>query len=295
MATFLGFPSNSPAAKAIRRGDELPPDYPREWFEFTNPEDPLHVFSVDLTWLESHWQCTFGTSTCKGIDKAHPSMGCCGHGAYLCDEQDRTDLINTVRSMPAKFWERASEYDFSHISFDAEGNQEEIEPWLEWDELEGEPALKTRTVDGACVFANSPGWPTGVGCALHQYAMEEGLEMTVAKPEVCWQVPTRRIEDYEERPDGVEIVRTVIGEYDRRGWGGGGEDFDWYCSTAPSCHTAATPLWERQEDELRAIMGDASYEYLVEHLEARRELPEKLRVVHPATAAARNADSQEIR
>ncbi|MDO4909503.1 MAG: hypothetical protein Q3962_06625 [Corynebacterium sp.] len=302
MPIFLGFPDKSPAAASIRRGDELPPDYPREWFEFTNPEDPLHVFSVDLTWLESYWQCGFGTPTCKGIDKSNPAVGCCGHGAYLCDEQDRTDLIETVSKMPRRFWQLGDKYDFPHslaadgetkIYTDASGQDSrmdtgEIEPWLEWAEGEEEPTLKTRTVDGACVFANRPGWPTGVGCALHQFALDAGLPLTTAKPEVCWMVPIRRMEDYEERADGVEIVRTVIGEYDRRGWGGGGEDFDWYCSTAPACHTAESPLWERQEEELRAIMGDASYEYLVEHLRARKALPPELRVAHPASVHARN-------
>lgn len=285
MSVFLGFPESSPAAASIKRGDELPPDYPREWFEFTNPEDPLHIFSVDLTWLESHWQCTFGTSTCKGIDFSHPSMGCCGHGAYLCDEEDRENVLKMVNSMPARFWQlRPQDSELSHI---LDGSHpDELEPWLEWDEDDEEPSLKTRTVDGACIFANRPGWSTGIGCALHQWALEAGIPLTKAKPEVCWQLPIRRIEDYEERSDGQEIVRTVIGEYDRRGWGNGGEDFDWYCATSPQCHTASTALWRRQEEELRAIMGNPSYEFLKKHLILREEMPQKLKIVHPATKKA---------
>ena len=62
------------------------------------------------------------------------------------------------------------------------------------------------------------------------------MPLTVAKPEVCWQLPLRRLEDWETRPDGREQLRTTITEYNRRGWGDGGEDFDWYCTTDPNCH-----------------------------------------------------------
>ena len=98
---FLGFPADSPAAASIRSGAELPPDFPRDWFEFTHPEDPLHVFSCDLTWLESHWGCGFGTPACRGIDSTSPSVGCCNHGAFMCDEEDREQLLDAVRRMKA--------------------------------------------------------------------------------------------------------------------------------------------------------------------------------------------------
>ncbi len=41
------------------------------------------------------------------------------------------------------------------------------------------------------------------------------------KPEVCWQLPIRRTQEWVERPDGTEILKTWITEYDRRGWGRG--------------------------------------------------------------------------
>ena len=34
----------------------------------------------------------------------------------------------------------------------------------------GKDDYRTRLVDGACVFLNRPGFPTGPGCALHQHA-----------------------------------------------------------------------------------------------------------------------------
>lgn len=279
---FLGFPADSPAAASIRSGAELPPDFPRDWFEFTHPEDPLHVFSCDLTWLESHWGCGFGTPACRGIDSTSPSVGCCNHGAFMCDEEDREQLLDAVRRMPARYWQLRPTGVDTHLK------PEELEPWLEWDELDDEPALRTKVVDGACIFANRD----GSGCALHQWGVDNGEDLTVVKPEVCWQLPLRRLEAWEERADGEEILRTTITEYERRGWGNGGEDFDWYCTTAPACHKNAQPLWQSCEAELRALMGDECFEVLAGHLRERatlfdaQGLPPAALNPHPATVTA---------
>ncbi len=267
----------------------MAPDFPREWLEFTDCDDPEHVFSIDITWLESYYSCQFGTSACPGISRDAPDVGCCVHGAYMADHTDREQLYDAVRRMPASFWQRRSEV-MGQWSFPGPSpDDEHLEPWLELDELEEEPALKTTVVEGACVFANRQGWATGAGCALHQWALSAGEELTVVKPEVCWQLPLRRYEDYEERPDGVEILRTTIGEYDRRGWGNGGEDFDWYCSAAPACHTSSQPLWLSQKTELIAIMGEKNYEVVAQHCLRRAQAREAGVEFgqHPASAAAR--------
>ena len=276
---FLGFPADSPAAASIRSGAELPPDFPRDWFDFTHPEDPLHVFSCDLTWLESHWGCGFGTPACRGIDSTSPSVGCCNHGAFMCDEEDREQLLDAVRRMPARYWQLRPTGVDTHLEH---LEPEELEPWLEWDELDDEPALRTKVVDGACIFANRD----GSGCALHQWGVDNGEDLTVVKPEVCWQLPLRRLEDYEERTDGEEILRTTITEYDRRGWGNGGEDFDWYCTTAPACHQSQDPIWVSHEHELRVLMGDGPYEVLAEHCRARKAAAKALSAQLTADEAA---------
>lgn len=273
----LGFPAVSPAAASILAGHEVPPDFPREWYEFVDPKDEFHTFEVDITWLESHYNCMFGTDACHGIDASRPEVGCCVHGAYMADEEDRDQLFDAVKRMPAKYWQlRPAGVDSFLERAEAGSAGDELEPWLEWDELDGEdgepePALKTPIVDGACVFANRADWETGVGCAIHQWAVAEGQELTVVKPEVCWQLPIRRYEDWEERPDGQEILRTTIGEYDRRAWGGGGEDFDWYCSGDSRCHTSPEPLWKSQQTELTALLGEEGYEVLATYLRAREK------------------------
>ncbi|SDM07795.1 hypothetical protein SAMN04488535_1822 [Corynebacterium mycetoides] len=287
---YLGFPASSPAGRSILAGREAAPDFPREWFDFVDPADPNHLIHVDLTWLESTWSCRFGTPDCHGIDESLPEVGCCIHGAYLSDESDRDDLYNAVAQMPAKYWQlRPAETD----SYIEAADPTELEPWLEWDmddsnEAEDgeEPSLKTARVNGACIFANRADAETGPGCALHQWAVAEGLGIIGHKPEVCWQVPFSREDEWIERPDGAEILRTTIGEYDRRQWGGGGEDFDWWCTAAPNCHSpAGPPVWQSMKEELSTLIGAAAYAVVEKHCSARAELPAHARAVHPATAA----------
>ncbi len=300
-----GYPDGTPADLSVRAGVELPADYPREWLEFVDPADAEHVFQIDLTWLLSTYRCGFGTSACRGIDAAHPDAGCCSHGAFLTDEEDRARLTHMVKLLDANSWQRAAEFGPAPGSSDAraattDAPADVLEPWLEWDELENdegemEPALKTVVAGGACVFANRTTGPDGqawdgpLGCALHAKALDLGMNMVDAKPEVCWQLPLRRVEEWETRPDGVEQLRTTITEYNRRGWGNGGEDFDWYCTTDPACHAGNPPLWKSARDELIALMGAEGYAVLEQHCQARTAMAPSgmpLLSIHPATAAA---------
>jgi hypothetical protein len=172
-----------------------------------------------------------------------------------------------------------------------------------WTELE-DGVEKTRVVDGACVFLNRPGFGAGDGCALHQLALRKGVEPWTLKPEVCWQLPIRRTYRTVTRPDETSYLETTIGEYDRRGWGPGGHDLDWYCTGNPAAHIGDRPVFRSNEPELRELMGDAAYEELARHCEAHLELVAAARaseptgaegrrllplLVHPATLAAQEA------
>ena len=205
--------------------------------------------------------------------------------------------------MPAHYWQlRPAEVD----SYLANADPTQLEPWLEWDDTDTDtyteeddgPHFKTKVVDGACIFANRTGATTGPGCALHQWAVADGRPLVGSKPEVCWQVPFSREDSWQERPDGQEILRTTIGEYDRRQWGGGGEDFDWWWTGDPTCHApssridaTAQPLWRSMKDELIALIGQKPYEVLASHCAARQLLPAEAKATHPATAAARGQAS----
>ena len=94
---------------------------------------------------------------------------------------------------------------------------------------------------------------------------------------MCWQLPIRRSYRTVERPDGTSYLEVTIAEYDRRGWGAGGHDLDWYCTGSPLAHVGAEPVYVSLAAELTELLGKAAYEVLVEHCEgafaARRLLP----------------------
>ena len=157
---------------------------------------------------------------------------------------------------------------------------------------------KTRVVDGACIFLNRPGFPAGAGCALHQHAVVKGLAPTSLKPEVCWQLPIRRTYRTVEQADQTSYIEVSITEYDRRGWGPGGHDLDWYCSGNPAAHVGAEPVFRSNETELVELMGGPAYTQLVLRCEAHLRAVTAARrsgnrtllplLVHPATLAAQD-------
>jgi hypothetical protein len=273
-----------PAGK-IDPAPEVDPDFPREWIEFVDPANDEHLIVADLTWLLSRWTCVFGTPACQGILSDRPDDGCCSHGAFLSDEDDRKRLSRAVKMLTPKDWQLRGEATNAQGKITRGG-------YLELDELDDEPALRTRRFEGACIFLNRPGFAGGVGCALHTMALRRGMEPLEVKPDVCWQLPIRRTQDWVDRPDGVQILRTVITEYDRRGWGPGGADLDWYCSGSPDAHVGSKPVWQSYGPELTELIGAPAYAELARHCKRREGLG--LIAIHPATVhAERMPDSTD--
>jgi hypothetical protein len=252
---------------------EIALDVPRTWVEFTDPDsedDAEQVFRCDLTWLTSSWTCIYG-SGCAGIYADRPDDGCCTHGAHFTDEDDERRTAAAMARLTPATWQ-------FHQQAAAGG----------WTEQDDEGQRKTRVVDGACIFLNRPGFAAGDGCSLHQQAWREEVEPLTLKPDVCWQLPIRRQYRTVERQDGTSFLETTIQEYDRRGWGPGGHDLDWYCSGNPEAHVGREPVYRSLRAELVELMGLAAYEVLARHCEqlvgARKLLPLS---VHPATTIAR--------
>ena len=173
-----------------------------------------------------------------------------------------------------------------------------------WTEKE-DGARKTKVVDGACIFLNRPGFPAGAGCALHQHAVLTGRPPHEAKPDVCWQLPIRRSYRTVERPDDTSYLEVTIAEYDRRGWGPGGHDLDWYCSSNTEAHVGAEPVYRSNRAELTALMGEEGYAELVLRCEAHLDTVKRARsagarqliplLVHPATVAAGTVGGRRTR
>jgi len=248
---------------------ETPLDVARTWVEFTDPAEPAQRLRCDLTWLTSRWTCIFGRG-CHGIYADRPDDGCCTLGAHFTDADDVARVAAVVDEMGPDEWQYHG----------VDGG------WRDRDD----DADTTRVVDGACVFLNRPGFRTGPGCALHHHALATGVDPVRTKPDVCWQLPLRRAYRTVEEPDGTSYLEITITEYDRRAWGPGGHDLDWYCTGSPEAHTAAEPVFRTLRSELVELVGPEAYDVLVAHCEAhleslggpggRRLLP---LLVHPAT------------
>src|SRR6185369_6348359 len=155
--------------------------------------------------------------------------------------------------------------------------------YTEMDSVDGtSPARRTATrPDGPCVFLNDADFPGGGGCALHGQALRDGKHPLEYKPDVCWQLPVRREQDWTTRPDGTKILLTVIGEFDRRGWGEGGHDLHWWCTSSPEAHVGTKHLYLEYEPELTALIGKRAYAKLAELCARRARLG--LIAPHPAS------------
>jgi hypothetical protein len=249
--------------------------FPRVWFEFTDPADEGQVYRCDLTWLTSRWTCIFGRG-CRGIYADAPETGCCTLGAHFSDKDDEERVAHWVDRLDDEVWERRTE------ALGARGRVVR-RGWVETDD-DGE--RKTRVSGGACIFHNSRGFAGGYGCALHALALREGVHFVETKPDVCWQLPIRRTFRDVERPDGSSYLEISIGEYDRRGWGPGGHDLDWYCSGNTEAHVGSEPVYLSSSTELVTLMGQPAYDVLAaaceQHLRSRSSL-----ALHPADPGAR--------
>ncbi len=229
---------------------EIALGFPRNFVEFTNPDDPDEVFRCDLTWLTSRWTCIFGQG-CPGIYDTSPEVGCCTLGAHFSGDEDEARVRQFVEQLDPTEWEM---HDEGHRNG--------------WTEVDADGDRKTRAFGGACIFHNSRDFTGGYGCALHAHALATGLNPVETKPDVCWQLPLRRTFREVDPGDGKTYTETTISEYTRSGWGPGGADLDWYCTSNTEAHVGREPVFRSSSAELIALMGEAGYALLVNHCDA---------------------------
>lgn len=226
-------------------------DDEREWLSFEDPEEH-RTWLFDVTFLTSNWTCIYGRG-CPGIEQTPApelELGCCSHGAYLSDAEDRAHVETCIDQLTAEHWqlrERAEELG-GPLWQDADG-------W--W---------RTRVVDGACVFQNRTDHLGGAGCAFHHMAIATGQPHHLVKPEICWQAPLRR-EDHETV---TGHVYSMVREWHRRDWGGEETDVWWWCTDDEDAHVGSRPVYEEMAGELAAICGQTVFGWLRAELEERR-------------------------
>lgn len=248
---------------------EVDLNFPRAFVEFENPDDDSEIIRADLTWLTSAYTCIFGNG-CAGIYADSPDTGCCTLGAHFSDREDEARTAEFVAQLEPRHWQFHP------------GRKVRRKDWVEVDE-DGERKTLAHEVDGqsGCIFHNRADFATGAGCALHGLALEQGRNPLETKPDVCWQLPIRRTFRTVERQDGTEYTEVTITEYDRRGWGPGGHDLDWYCSGNTEAHVAPEPLFVTNRAELVALIGEAAYAELERHCEVHVR-SRSLLALHPA-------------
>lgn len=204
---------------------------------FEDVVDPVDGtrWRIDVGFLESSWTCLWGNG-CQGIldEPAEELMqGCCSVGAEMLDE-DEAMLVAALGATlePEQLQHHAEAVEHGFFSDDARTN--------------------TRVVDGACVFFNRPGFPGGVGCALHRAAEAAGEPVLDWKPEVCWQLPLRI-----DRDGGTATLR----RWTRADWGSDGETMHWCCTERPTgpdqadAYVGDRPVIESLAEELEALVG----------------------------------------
>ncbi|MEW2549644.1 hypothetical protein AB0910_28410 [Streptomyces sp. NPDC047002] len=289
------------ALAVLPEEDEHGVDFARAWVEFPDPADAEQVFRCDLTWLTSRWTCIFG-SGCQGIQAGRAADGCCTLGAHFSDADDERRVAGHVARLTPEIWQfhdegtrngwtQATDDDGDDDDAvdgfeDADADDDDLDEAEAADDADDDdPHRQTRVFQGSCIFQNRPGFAGGAGCALHILALKEGKEPLETKPDVCWQLPVRRTYDWIDRPDDTRVLQISIGEYDRRGWGPGGHDLHWWCTSAASAHGAGDPVYVSYRPELTELMGKAAYDVLTELCERRlaSELP--LMAPHPADPA----------
>lgn len=203
---------------------------------FESFQDPIDgtVWHVDAKFLSSNWTCIWGKG-CKGIlteDAEHLNQGCCSHGAQFLDQEE---AMNTGALAMMLTPERFQFHDEAHSG----GIYADEERTL------------SRTVDGACIFHNRPGFAGGEGCALHLAALDDGDSPTTWKPSVCWQLPLRA----EEQHDGSKVLR----HWARSDWDDDESTIAWCCTEEPEPYVGDTSVVESLEEELTAIVGPEVY------------------------------------
>jgi hypothetical protein len=225
------------------------PDDRHEWLSFEDPDEE-RTWVFDLTFLLSKWTCIFGAG-CKGVlteDAPELEQGCCSYGAHFTDDDDRRRVeaaAKTLKPSQWQFYERAERKGIM--------KQQKDGSWI------------TRQAEDACIFLNRPGFPGGPGCALHRAAIEQGRHFIEMKPDVCWQLPLRRV----DHTDDLGHVWSTIREWKRRDWGDGGAEFSWWCTESADAFVGDHTVLVSGRDELISLTSVETYELLLEAVEER--------------------------
>jgi hypothetical protein len=230
-------------------------------YEFLCFEEDDRTWLFDTTFLLSSWSCIFGAG-CQGLmtgDASHLQQGCCSYGAHFISDDDVENVQRHMERLEPRHWQ-----------FHDEAKEH---GWLAPAGERGENR-STRMADDACIFLNRPGFEGGIGCALHNAAVEAGERPMDWKPTVCWQVPLRLSQSEDSRGH----VTVTLREWKRRDWGEGGSEFHWWCTDSHEAFVGKDPVYVYLRDEITELIGETMYAKLAANLDDRRS---KVFLPHP--------------
>jgi hypothetical protein len=228
-----------------------------EWLSFEDPEED-RTWLFDLTFLLSRWTCIFGRG-CQGVlTEPSPELvqGCCSYGAHFTDDDDRARTEEIALTLTDDEWQFAKAGRKKGVTQKQDG---------EW---------TSRLHKDACIFLNRPGFASGAGCAFHIAAVNRGLPHMALKPEVCWQLPLRRLDSSDE----LGHVTSTLREWKRRDWSEGGFEFAWWCTDSPDSFIGEQTVLSSMGEEIVAMVGQTAYDLLLAALAERSVAP----LPHPA-------------
>ncbi len=210
----------------------------------------------DATFLLSSYRCVYGDG-CQSIieepDHDRPeitdALGCCVHGAHFVDDDDLAQVAASAALLTDEDWQFRRKAAKKGGAFKQNGDGD----WV------------TRRTGGACIFLNRHDFPGGSGCALHRAALSRGERPLDWKPDVCWQVPIR----FDIHTDDNDFDTMFIRAWDRRDWGGGGDDFHWWCIEDGETYRGGDPVYRSCRDELVEMVGEEIYDRLAAQLDWR--------------------------
>ena len=230
-----------------------------EWVSFVDEQNETWIF--DLSYFRSNWRCIYGDG-CAGIEETpdrNGHRGCCSYGAHFVDDEDLVRVMEVAQALPTKVWQHVELR--PKVTGDRAADLDSLIDALTIVDDDGDRL--TRTVDGACVFLNRPGFATGPGCALHVAAEVSELNPLEWKPEVCWQLPIRVEHHLDDNDQSTHLVR----QWARTDWGEAGADLGWWCSEAPEAYSGHESTARYLRAEITALAGETIADALIRHVE----------------------------
>ena len=70
---------------------------------------------------------------------------------------------------------------------------------------------------------------------------------------------------------------TRISQWERSDWGGGGEEFHWWCTEAPEAFSSKTRVIDSMAEELIAMVGQGVYDKVLAYVDGRAAQPTSTR------------------